>query len=40
MGNGQNTGCGMIIAVLVGISLVISIITSIVADINLLGMLF
>lgn len=40
MGNGQNTGCGMIIAALVGISLVISIVTSIVADINLLGMLF
>ncbi len=40
MGNGENTGCGLIIAALVGISLIVSIIGSIVADINLLNLLF
>ncbi len=39
-GNGENTGCGTIIAILVGIGLVVSIITSIIADINFLDMLF
>lgn len=34
---GDNNGCGTIIAILIGIGLVISIITSIVADVNLLG---
>ncbi len=35
---GENTGCGTIIAILIGIGLVVSIITTIVADINLLSM--
>ena len=39
MGNGENTGCGMIIAILAVIGLVISIITSIALDIELLGFL-
>ncbi len=40
MGNGENTGCGTIIAILVGLSLLLSIIGSLIADINLLGLLF
>ncbi len=38
MGNGQNTGCGIIFAILAGALIIVSIITSIVADINLLSM--
>lgn len=37
---GENTGCGTIIAILVAVGLVVSIITSVIADINLLGFLF
>ena len=40
MGNGEKTPLGMIIAILAGIGLVVSIIVSIVADIELLGFLF
>ncbi len=40
MGNGGNTSIGVILAVLAGIGLVISIITSIALDIELLGFLF
>ncbi len=40
MGNGEKTPLGMIIAILGGIGLVVSIIASIAADINLLGFLF
>lgn len=40
MGNGEKTPLGMIIAVLAVIGLVISIITSIALDIELLGFLF
>lgn len=40
MGNGEKTPLGMIIAILAGIGLVVSIIASIAADIELLGFLF
>lgn len=40
MGNGEMTPLGMIIAILAGIGVVVSIIVSIAADIELLGFLF
>lgn len=40
MGNGEKTPLGMIIAILAGIGLVVSIIASIAADVELLGFLF
>lgn len=40
MGNGGQTPLGMIIAILAGISLVVSIILSIATDIELFGLLF
>ena len=40
MGNGEKTQLGMIIAILAGIGVVVSIIVSIAADIELLGFLF
>ncbi len=40
MGNGEKTPLGMIIAVLAGIAVVISIIVSIAADVELLSFLF
>lgn len=40
MGNGQQTPLGIIIAVIAGIALVVSIIASIAADVELLGFLF
>ncbi len=40
MGNGEKTPLGMIIAILAGIGVVVSIIVSIAADIELLGFLF
>lgn len=40
MGNGEKTPLGMIIAILAGVGVVVSIIVSIAADIELLGFLF
>ena len=35
---GENTGCGTIIAIIAGIGLIVSIITSVVLDIELLSL--
>lgn len=40
MGNGQQTPIGAIFALLAGIGLIVSIIIGIVADVELLGLLF
>lgn len=40
MGNGEKTPLGMIIAILAGVGLVISIIASIAADIELFSLLY
>lgn len=40
MGNGENSGCAVIIGILFAVSVVISIITSIALDIDILDMIF